>query len=174
MREKLFKQSWTRTEKGDANDTRAIIAELASLRAEKAKLLGYPNYAAYVLYDQMAQTPEAVEKFITPVGAGRPAPRRREEAKLIQAAIDKDGTHFDLKPWDWQRYAEKVRKEHYDLDDAALKPYFELQQSAEERRLLCRQPALWPHLQGAQGHSGLSARCDGVSRCSTRTARRWA
>ena len=125
VREKLFNNSWTRTEKGDKNDTRAIITQQAVLRAEKAKLLGYPNYAAYVLYDQMAQTPEAVEKFIAQL---TPATRAKaaDEARLIQAAIDKEGTHFDLKPWDWQRYAEKVRKEKYDLDDAALKPYFEL------------------------------------------------
>jgi peptidyl-dipeptidase Dcp len=125
VREKLFNNSWTRTEKGDANDTRAIIAEQAVLRAEKAKLLGYPNYSAYVLYDQMAQTPQAVEKFIAQL---TPATRAKaaDEARLIQAAIDKEGKHFDLKPWDWQRYAEKVRKEKYDLDDAALKPYFEL------------------------------------------------
>ena len=130
VREKLFNASWTRTEKGDKNDTRAIIAEQAVLRAEKARLLGYPNYAAYVLYDQMAQTPEAVEKFIAQL---TPATRAKaaDEAKLIQAAIDKEASlhntgHFDLKPWDWQRYAEKVRKEKYDLDDAALKPYFEL------------------------------------------------
>ncbi len=130
VREKLFNNSWTRTEKGDANDTRAIIAEQAVLRAEKAKLLGYPNYSAYVLYDQMAQTPQAVEKFIAQL---TPATRAKaaDEAKLIQAAIDKEVSlqkagHFDLKPWDWQRYAEKVRKEKYDLDDAALKPYFEL------------------------------------------------
>jgi peptidyl-dipeptidase Dcp len=124
-REKLFNNSWTRTEKGDRNDTREIIRQQAVLRAEKAKLLGYPNYAAYVLYDQMAQTPAAVEKFIRQL---TPATRAKaaDEAKLIQAAIDKDGKHFDLKPWDWQRYAEKVRKEKYDLDDAALKPDFEL------------------------------------------------
>ena len=125
VREKLFQQGWMRAERGDTNDTRALIVELASQRAEKAKLLGYLNYAAYVLYDQMAQTPDAVQKFI-----GRLVPPTRakaaEEARLIQAAIDKDGKHFDLKPWDWQRYAEKVRKERYDLDQDALKPYFEL------------------------------------------------
>ena len=131
VREKLFHNSWTRTEKGDANDTRAIISELASLRAEKARLLGYPNYAAYVLYDQMAATPQAVEKFL---GQLVPATRAKagEEARLIQAAIDKDGRHFDLKPWDWQRYSEKVRKERYDLDEAALKPYFELHKVLED------------------------------------------
>src|SRR5690606_17612631 len=64
VREKLFHASWTRSEKGDANDTRAIIAQLALLRTEKAKLLGYPNYSAYVLYDQMAQDSRTVEKFL--------------------------------------------------------------------------------------------------------------
>ncbi len=124
-REKLFNASWTRTEKGDRNDTRAIIARQAVIRAEKARLLGYPNYAAYVLYDQMAQTPAAVDRFLKQL---TPATRAKaaEEARLVQAAIDKDGRHFDLKPWDWQRYAERVRKEKYDLDEAALKPYFEL------------------------------------------------
>jgi len=125
VREKLFSQSWTRTEKSDKNDTRAIIAQLAVSRAEKAKLLGYPNYAAYVLYDQMAQTPQAVEKFISQLVAPTRA-KAAEEARLIQAAIDKEGKRFDLKPWDWQRYSERVRKERYDLDQDALKPYFEL------------------------------------------------
>lgn len=125
VREKLFNNSWTRTEKGDANDTRPLIQQLAVLRAEKAKLLGYPNYAAYVLYDQMAGSSQAVQKFI---GQLVPATRAKaaEEARLIQAAINKEGKPFGLRPWDWQRYAEKVRKERYDLDDAALKPYFEI------------------------------------------------
>ena len=125
VREKLFHQSWMRAEKGDAHDTRAIISRLAVLRAQKAKLLGYPNYAAYVLYDQMAQTPAAVEKFINQLVPPTRA-KAAEEARLIQQAIDKDGQHFELKPWDWQRYSEKVRKARYDLDEAALKPYFEL------------------------------------------------
>ena len=124
-REKLFEDSWTRSEKGDANDTRATIATLALLRAQKAKLLGYPNYAAYTLYDQMAKTPEAVQSFIDrlipAVGA-----KSEEEAKAIQAAIAASGEHFDLKPWDWERYSGQVRKAQYALDDDAIKPYFEL------------------------------------------------
>jgi peptidyl-dipeptidase Dcp len=125
VREKLFNQSWTRAEKGDGHDTRAVISRLAVIRAEKARLLGYPNYAAYVLYDQMAETPQAVEKFISQLVAPTRA-KAGEEARLIQGAIDKDGPHFDLKPWDWQRYSEKVRKARYDLDEDQLKPYFEL------------------------------------------------
>ena len=125
VREKLFAQRWTATEKGDANDTRATIAEIAQLRAEKAKLLGYPSYAAYALYDQMAQTPEAVEKFLGRLVPATAAQERREAAD-VQSVIDKSGAHFQLKPWDWDHYAEKIRKARYDLDEDQLKPYFEL------------------------------------------------
>jgi peptidyl-dipeptidase Dcp len=125
VREKLFESSWTRTEKGDANDTRAIIAEIAQLRAQKAKLLGYPTYSDFILYDQMAKNPQTVEKFLGQL-VQPTAEKAKDEAALIQAAIDKDGPHFDLKPWDWERYSEQVRKEKYNIDENALKPYFEL------------------------------------------------
>lgn len=125
VREALFKNSWTRTEKGDANDVRETIATIASLRAEKAALFGYPNYAAYVLEDQMAKTPEAAEKFL-----GRLIPptaaKAHVEAKDIQAVIGKDGGHFKLEPWDWELYSERVRKARYDLDENEIKPYFVL------------------------------------------------
>ena len=124
-REKLFHNSWTRTEKGDANDTRAIISELAQLRAQKAKLLGYPNYAAYVLYDQMANTPDKVLNFMGQL-VGPLAAKSAAEAKENQAAIEASGEHFKLQPWDWERYSEKVRKAKYDVDDSQVKPYFEL------------------------------------------------
>ena len=124
-REKLFDSSWTRTEKGDANDTRDTVSQIAQLRAQKAQLLGYPNYAAYVLYDQMAKTPEAVQAFIAQL-VPPTAAKINDEASQIQAMIDKSGTHFDLKPWDWEMYSDKVRKAKYDLDDSELKPYFEL------------------------------------------------
>jgi peptidyl-dipeptidase Dcp len=125
VREKLFNNSWTRTEKGDDNDTRAIISELAQLRAQKAKLLGYPNYAAYVLYDQMANTPDKVLNFMGQL-VGPVAAKSEAEAKEIQAMIDASGKHFDLKPWDWDQYSEKVRKAKYDVDESQIKPYFEL------------------------------------------------
>ncbi|HSV02030.1 MAG TPA: M3 family metallopeptidase [Phenylobacterium sp.] len=125
VRERLFNAGWTRAEKGDANDTRELIATMAVLRAQKAKLLGYPNYAAYVLSNQMAETPEAVQRFI---GQLAPASRARSaaEAADIQKAIEAGGEHFQLQPWDWERYAERVRKARYDLSDDELKPYFEL------------------------------------------------
>jgi peptidyl-dipeptidase Dcp len=125
VRQQLFEQGWTRAEQGDANDTRATIAEIAALRAEKAKLLGYPDYAAYVLADQMAETPQAAEAFVRQLA---PAARARAaaEAADIQKAIAASGEHFEVKPWDWDRYSERVKKARYDLDESEIKPYFQL------------------------------------------------
>jgi peptidyl-dipeptidase Dcp len=125
VRKDLFDNSWTRTEKDDANDTRDTVATIAQLRAEKAALLGYPNWAATVLEDQMAKTPEAVEKFLSKLVPAATA-KAHAEAKLIQAAIKKSHGKFKLSPWDWEHYAEAVRKAKYDLDEDQLKPYFEL------------------------------------------------
>ena len=125
VRRELFEDSWNRTERGGANDTRDTIAALASLRAEKAKLLGYPNYAAYILEDQMAKTPDAVLKFMDQMVPATVA-KAGNEAKALQALIDKDGKHFKLEPWDWEYYSEKLRKAKYDLDENEIKPYFEL------------------------------------------------
>ncbi|WP_172493287.1 M3 family metallopeptidase [Gluconobacter oxydans] len=124
-RQALFEQSWTRAEKGDENDTRATIAELAELRAQKAALFGYPNFAAYTLYDQMAKTPEAAENFMQQLVPATVAEQKRE-AEVLQKAIRKDGGKFDLKPWDWEHYSDKVRRAKYNLDQDKIKPYFEL------------------------------------------------
>ncbi len=124
-REALFEHSWNRTERGDANDTRDTIARLAQLRAQKAKLLGYPNFAAWKLEDQMAKTPEAALQFMDAIVPAATA-KAAQEAKDIQAVIDAQKGGFSLQPWDWNFYAEQVRKAKYDLDDAQVKPYFEL------------------------------------------------
>jgi peptidyl-dipeptidase Dcp len=124
-RQKLFEASWNRAEHGDANDTRATIARLAQLRAEKTQLLGYPNFAAWNLVDQMAKTPDAVLKFMDALVPASVA-NAVSEAKEIQAVIDAQGGGFQLQPWDWNFYSEQVRKAKYDLDDAQVKPYFEL------------------------------------------------
>ncbi|HEX6536965.1 MAG TPA: peptidyl-dipeptidase Dcp [Gemmatimonadaceae bacterium] len=125
VRQRLFEASTQRAERGDSNDTRATIARLAQLRAEKAKLLGYPTYAAYVLDDQMAKTPEGalglLSKLVPPATA-----RARAEAAKMQALIDAHHGGFTLAPWDWQYYAEQVRKAEYDLDESQIKPYFVL------------------------------------------------
>ncbi len=124
-RQELFEHSWTRTEKGDANDTRDTISTIAQLRAQKAALLGFPNWAAYVLDDQMAKNPAGVETFLSKLVPAATA-KARGEAKDIQAVINKSGKHFKLAPWDWELYAEQVRKAKYDLDENQVKPYFEL------------------------------------------------
>jgi len=124
-RAKLFENSWLRAERGDANDTRATITELAELRAAKAKLLGFATYAAWRLEDQMARTPGAVEQFLgklVPPATGN----ARREAAGIQGTIDAQHGGFKLEPWDWEFYADQVRKAKYDLDQAELEPYFEL------------------------------------------------
>ena len=130
-REALFHNSWTRAEKGDANDTRATIVQIAQLRAQKAALLGYPNWAAYVLEDQMAKTPEAAIAFMQKLVPATAAEQKREAAE-IQSVIAKDGQSFTLKPWDWELYSEQVRKAKYDLDQAQVKPYFELHTVLEQ------------------------------------------
>jgi len=124
-REALFEHSFTRTEKSDGNDTRDTIASMAKLRAQRAALLGYPNYAAYALVNQMAKTPEAVQQFL---GQLIPPTRAKaaEEASEIQAQIDAAGKHFELKPWDWNYYAEAVRKAKYAVDDKQVRRYFEI------------------------------------------------
>jgi len=124
-RQAIFDNSWNRTERGGTNDTRNTIARLAQLRAQKAKLLGFTNYAAWRLEDQMAKNPEAAIKFMDALVPGSTA-KAGVEAKDIQAVIDAQKGGFKLQPWDWDFYAEQVRKARYDLDEEAIKPYFEL------------------------------------------------
>src|SRR6202035_2242668 len=105
-------------------DTRDIVARLAQIRAQKAALLGYPNYASWKMEDQMAKTPDAAQKFMDALVPGATA-KAASEAKDIQA-IDGKKDGFKLEPWDWNYYSEQVRKARYDLDETQIKPYFEL------------------------------------------------
>jgi peptidyl-dipeptidase Dcp len=124
-RQAVFEDSWTRAERGDANDTRATIARLAQLRAEKGKLLGYDSYAAWSLQDHMAKTPEGALKFMDALVPAATA-KAAGEAKDIQDVIDAQKGGFQVQAWDWNFYAEQVRKAKYDLDEAQVRPYFEL------------------------------------------------
>jgi peptidyl-dipeptidase Dcp len=124
-RQAIFENSWNRAEKGDANDTREIIGKIAQLRAQKAKLLGYPNFAAWKLEDQMAKTPDAALNFMGKLVPASTA-KAGAEAKDIQEVIDAQKGGFTLQPWDWEFYAEQVRKAKYDIDESQVKPYFEL------------------------------------------------
>jgi peptidyl-dipeptidase Dcp len=122
-REAIFGNSWNRAERGDANDTRDIISRIAQLRAQRARLLGFASHAAWKLEDQMAKTPEAALQFmdaLVPVATAKAA----SEARDIQGVIDAQKAGFALQAWDWDFYADQVRKAKYDLNDAEIKPYF--------------------------------------------------
>ncbi len=124
-RQEIFENSWNRAERGDANDTRNTIARIAQIRAQRAQLLGYSSHAAWKLEDQMAKTPEAALKFmdaLVPVATAKAA----SEQKEIQDVIDAQKGGFQVEPWDWDFYSEQVRKAKYDLDEAQVKPYFEI------------------------------------------------
>ena len=124
-RQTLFENSWNRAERGGANDTRQTVSRLAQLRSEKAKLLGFPNYAAWKLEDQMAKNPDAAIKFMDSLVPGTTA-KAHSEAADIQNLIDSQKGGFQLQPWDWEFYSDQVRKAKFDLDESQIKPYFEL------------------------------------------------
>ncbi|HET7843688.1 MAG TPA: M3 family metallopeptidase [Xanthomonadales bacterium] len=125
LRERLMKASLGRGMRGNEWDNRAIIAKIAKIRAERAKLLGYPNHAVYVLEDETAKSVDAVNKIL--LDSAKPAVNNaKREAADMQKIIDREGGKFQLASWDWAYYAEKVRSERYAFDEADLKPYFEL------------------------------------------------
>jgi len=124
-RQKLHEASIARGSRGGQYDNREIISTIMKLRANRAKLLGYPNHAAYVLEDETAKTPQAVNDMLGKLAPPAVANAKREAADL-QAMIKKEGGTFELAPWDWSFYSEKVRKDKFNFDESQLKPYFEL------------------------------------------------
>jgi peptidyl-dipeptidase Dcp len=124
-REQLFNASWTRAERGDANDTRATIGRLSEIRAEKARLLGFPSFAAWRLQDQMAKTPDRVRRFLDDLVPAA-TEKARTEAADIQSLIAQQHGDFRLEPWDWESYAAQVRKARFDVDVNQIRPFFEL------------------------------------------------
>jgi peptidyl-dipeptidase Dcp len=130
LREKLF-QAWIkRGENGGPTDNRAIIAEMVALRAERARLLGFASFADYRLDDQMAKTPANAKALLENVW-GRARAKAQAERDALQAMIAEEGGNFGLAAWDWRYYAEKLRKARYDLDEAEIKPYFQLDRLIE-------------------------------------------
>ena len=124
-RQKLFEASWNRTEKNDVNDNRPIIARLAQIRAQKASMIGFPSFAAWKLQNQMAKTPETVEKFLAQLVPAATA-KAKEEAAELQNLIDQQNGGFKLEAWDWNFYSEQLRKARYDLDENEIKPFLEI------------------------------------------------
>jgi peptidyl-dipeptidase Dcp len=124
-RQQLMDASLNRAEHGDANDTRSIISEIAKLRAEKAALLGYPTYADYTLYDQMAKNRQTALDFLNRLAPPTAAKERQEWADIV-ARAKQQGANFQPTAADWNFYAEQIRKQRYDLNQDELKPYFEI------------------------------------------------
>ncbi len=135
LRQRIHEASVARGSRGNEWDNTAIVSKVAKLRAERAKMLGYPTHAAYVLADETAKTPEAVNAMLAQLAPAAVANAKKEAAKL-QAMIDqeqkaKGEPTFQLQPWDWAFYTEKVRQAEYDFDESQLKPYFEMQNVLE-------------------------------------------
>lgn len=135
LREKIFKASINRGSRGNAYDNTALVSRIMTLRAQKAKMLGYPTYAAYSLEDQTAKTPQAVNDMLGKLAPAAVANARREAADL-QAMIDAEQKaagkpSFTLAAWDWAFYSEKVRQAKYNFDQSQLKPYFEMKNVLE-------------------------------------------
>ena len=115
-----------RANNDNANDNKAVLAQMVNLRTEKAKLLGFDTYAAYVIDVNMAKTPEAVHAFLERVWTPALKVAKQELAEM-QKIANKEGMREKLESWDWWYYAEKLRKQKYDLDESEMMPYLKLE-----------------------------------------------
>lgn len=125
LREKLFRAYIMKGDNGNANDNKENVKKIIALRQERARLLGYPTHAHFVLEKNMAKNPDTVNAFLKKLWEPTLVKAKTEAAEL-QALIDREGGGFKLAPWDWWYYTEKLRQEKYALDDSALRPYFKL------------------------------------------------
>ena len=130
LREQAFKAWAARGDTGGATDNKAIIAEMAALRAERARLLGYETFADFKLADTMAKTPDAVLKLLNDVWTPARA-RAGQERDDLQALAQSQGDNIAIEPWDWRYYADQVRMARHNLDEAVIKPYFQLDRIIE-------------------------------------------
>ena len=125
LREKVWRAFVNRGDNGDKNDTNSTIAEIVKLRADRARLLGYPSHAAWRMQDTMAKTPDNAMNLMMKVWPAAVA-RVKEEVADQQALANKRGDKITIEPWDYRYYQEKVRKEKFDFSQEEVKPYFEL------------------------------------------------
>ena len=130
-REKLFKASYNRANGTTAIDTRPLVARIAELRAEKAALFGEADWASYAMWDRMAEKPATALGFMERMVPAL-ADTQRREAAMLNEAIAAEGGDFEVQPWDWYRYANKVKAERYDLDEDAMAEYFQLDTVLED------------------------------------------
>ncbi len=125
LREKIYRAYFMRGDNNNENDNKAIIQKIVKLRDQKAKMLGFDNFAAYKADVNMAKTPKAITDFLMELWVPS-LKMAKEDVKSMQAIADREGANIKIESWDWWYYAEKLRKEKYDLDEAELKPYFSL------------------------------------------------
>jgi peptidyl-dipeptidase Dcp len=130
LREKIFRAFTKRGDNGGATDNKAIIAETVKLRAERARLLGFSDYAQYRLDDAMAKTTGAVRHLLETVW-GQARNRALADRDALQELVSEEGGNFKLEAWDWRYYAEKLRQQRCDFDEAAIKPYLNLDRLIE-------------------------------------------
>jgi peptidyl-dipeptidase Dcp len=131
-REALFKFSYNRADGVDPQyDTRMLAARIAALRSAKAALFGQPDWASYAMYDRMARKPETALNFMQQMVPAL-AETQRREAAMLTAAIAEDGGDYAVRPWDWYRYANRIKAERYDLDEDAVMQYFQLDKVLED------------------------------------------
>lgn len=126
LREKLFKGYIERGNNNNEHDNKAIVNKMVNLRLERARLLGYKSHAAYILDNNMAKTPDKVYDLIGNIMTAA-LPVAKKEAGELQDMINAEGGSFQLQPWDWWYYAEKLKKQKYAFDDEVLRPYFKLE-----------------------------------------------
>ena len=126
LREKLHKAYIHRGDNNNENDNKEIVAEIANLRVEKANLLGFSSYAAYILDNNMAKTPDKVYKLLNQLMSAA-LPNAKKEAVELQKVIDASGENFKLAHWDWWYYTNKLKQQKYALDDEILRPYFKIE-----------------------------------------------
>jgi len=126
LREEIYKAMYNRANNGNERDNKLIIENMIKLRTERAQLLGYESHADYMLANRMAKEPANVYNLLMTIW--EPALKKAgEEAAMMQNMIRREGDNFNLESWDWWYYAEKIRKEKYDLDEEELRPYFSLE-----------------------------------------------
>ncbi|QWF84988.1 M3 family metallopeptidase [Amycolatopsis sp. CA-230715] len=125
LRERVYRAATSRGNRGNEHDNKAVLAEIATLRAERAAILGYESHASYIIADETARTAEAAVGLLRRLAPVAVANAKAEADELRQyLAADEPGAEFE--PWDWAFYAERLRRDRFDLDESALRPYFEL------------------------------------------------
>lgn len=126
LREQILKAYISRGDHNDSLDNKENVKKMVNLRLEKAKLMGYTSYAAYILEDNMAKTPERANELVNDVFA-KSVVKAKDERDDLQALADKEGADFKIQAWDWWYYTEKLRKEKYDISEEEIRPYFQLE-----------------------------------------------